>query len=57
MKLTLAILALIVFCLSLLADYKWRQWMKKRRTPGSDPEHSDPTHTDPTHPSSIRRNL
>ena len=31
MKLTLAILALIVFALSLWADYKWRQWMKSRR--------------------------
>ena len=37
MKLALAILALIVFALSFLADYKWRQWMARRRT-----EH-DPT--------------
>jgi hypothetical protein len=31
MKLALTILALIVFALSLLADYKWRQWIAKRR--------------------------
>jgi hypothetical protein len=31
MKLALTILALIVFALSLLADYKWRQWMAKHR--------------------------
>jgi hypothetical protein len=31
MKLTLAILVLIVFVLSFVADYKWRQWMAKRR--------------------------
>jgi hypothetical protein len=40
MKLALAILALIVFALSLLADYKWRQWMKTRRGAQSD---SDPS--------------
>ncbi len=32
MKLALAILALVVFALSFVADYKWRQWMAKRRT-------------------------
>ena len=51
MKLALAILALIVFGLSLLADYKWRQWMKKRHAPTLDPQHSDPAqppHSDPT---------
>jgi hypothetical protein len=31
MKFFLAILVLIVFALSFLADYKWRQWMAKRR--------------------------
>ena len=31
MKLVLAILALVVFALSFVADYKWRQWMAKRR--------------------------
>jgi hypothetical protein len=36
MKLALAILALIVFALSFWADYKWRQWMKTRRS-SSDP--------------------
>lgn len=40
MRLTLAILALIVFALSFLADYKWRQWMTRRRA-----EH-DPTRPD-----------
>jgi hypothetical protein len=32
MKIALAILALVVFALSLWADYKWRQWMKKRNS-------------------------
>ncbi len=31
MKLTLAILALVVFALSFVADYQWRKWMNKRR--------------------------
>jgi hypothetical protein len=31
MKLALAILALVVFALSFVADYKWRQWMARRR--------------------------
>lgn len=31
MKLVLAILALVVFALSFVADHKWRQWMAKRR--------------------------
>lgn len=31
MKFALAILVLIVFALSVVADYKWRQWMAKRR--------------------------
>jgi hypothetical protein len=31
MKLVLAILALVVFALSFVADYKWRQWMSRRR--------------------------
>lgn len=31
MKLALAILALVVFALSFVADYKWRQWMAKHR--------------------------
>ncbi len=44
MKLALAILALVVFALSFAADYKWRQWMAKRRadhdqTPSSTPDH------------------
>ncbi|WP_348264022.1 hypothetical protein P8935_05690 [Telmatobacter sp. DSM 110680] len=31
MKFLLAIVVLIVFALSFVADYKWRQWMAKRR--------------------------
>ena len=31
MKFALAILALVVFALSFVADYKWRTWMNKRR--------------------------
>jgi hypothetical protein len=31
MKLFLGIFALIVVAASLLADYKWRQWMAARR--------------------------
>jgi len=41
MKIALAILALIVFALSLWADYKWRQWMKTRRESHSDSDPSD----------------
>ena len=42
MKITLAILALVVFAVSLVADYKWRQWMQRRRADqqaGSDSKH------------------
>jgi len=42
MKLTLAILALVVFALSFWADHKWRQWMKTRRESHPDKPH-DPT--------------
>jgi hypothetical protein len=31
MKLALAIVVLLVFALSFVADYKWRQWMAQRR--------------------------
>ena len=41
MKLALAILVLIVFALSFVADYKWRQWMATRRA-----EHDGPTPQD-----------
>ena len=45
MKLALAILVLIVFALSFVADYKWRQWMARRRA-GQDPAQSlDSSHT------------
>jgi hypothetical protein len=42
MKLALAILALVVFALSLWADHKGRQWMKTRREAHPDQPH-DPT--------------
>jgi len=41
MKLILAILVLIVFAVSFVADYKWRQWMAKRRAEHNDPKHHD----------------
>jgi hypothetical protein len=31
MKLALAIIVLLVFALSFVADYKWRRWMNQRR--------------------------
>jgi hypothetical protein len=31
MKFALAILVLVVFALSFVADYKWRKWMAQRR--------------------------
>ena len=46
MKLLLAILVLIVFALSFWADYRWRQWMKSRRS-SSDSHSPNPTPTDP----------
>jgi len=46
MKFLLAIVVLIVFALSFLADYKWRQWMKQRRADQDASQHppSDPPH-------------
>jgi hypothetical protein len=44
MKLLLAILVLIVFALSFVADYKWRQWMKKRRADHEASQFSGPDH-------------
>lgn len=44
MKLTLAILALVVFALSFAADYKWRQWMNKRRADHDAAQGSDSDH-------------
>lgn len=38
MKLTLAIVVLLVFALSLVADYKWRKWMAERRAGRRHPE-------------------
>jgi hypothetical protein len=37
MKLALAIIVLLVFALSFLADYKWRKWISQRR-PDHDPD-------------------
>jgi hypothetical protein len=45
MKLALAILALVVFALSLFADYKWRRWMAQRRA-----EHDSSRPGDSNHP-------
>lgn len=42
MKLFLAILVLVVFVLSLWADHKWRQWMKRRSESHPDQPY-DPT--------------
>jgi hypothetical protein len=36
MKLLLAIIVLIVFALSIVADYKWRRWMSSRRAGQTD---------------------
>lgn len=47
MKLALAMLVLAVFALSLWADYRWRQWMKKRNS----------DHTNPVGPESPHANL
>lgn len=40
MKLALAIVVLLVFALSFVADYKWRKWMTERRG-----EHNRNDHT------------
>jgi hypothetical protein len=42
MKLALAILAFVVFALSFVADYKWRQWMNKRRADHDAAGHDRP---------------
>ena len=41
MKLLLAIIVLIVFALSIVADYKWRRWMANRRAGQNDPASRD----------------
>jgi len=41
MKLLLSILALLVFVLSLWADYKWRQWLKSRHQARPDQHRPD----------------
>jgi len=41
MKVILIIVAVLVIAGSLVADYKWRQWMAARRREHQDP--SDPT--------------
>jgi hypothetical protein len=40
MRLALAIVVLLVFALSLVADHKWRKWMSQRR---ADHNHTDET--------------
>ena len=46
MKFVLAILALVVFALSFVADYKWRQWMARR---SSDRNPTEPSNPRPPH--------
>ena len=41
MHLALAIVVLLVFALSFVADYKWRKWMAGRR-----PDHTRSDHPD-----------
>jgi hypothetical protein len=48
MKLILAIAALLVFALSFVADYKWRQWIKSRR---SNPDSGQASRPGPPHQS------
>ena len=43
MKFLLAILVLLVFALSFVADYKWRKWMAQRRAQNPDQPRSDPS--------------
>jgi hypothetical protein len=40
MKLALAIVALIVFALSFVADHKWRKWISQRRAERDNPDHT-----------------
>lgn len=40
MTLFLAIIVLLVFALSLVADYKWRKWMAQRRAERDHPDHT-----------------
>ena len=44
MKLTLAIVVFIVLVLSLVADYKWRQWMTARRAARNATDAASPDH-------------
>jgi hypothetical protein len=41
MKVVLAIVVLIVFALSFVADYRWRRWMAKRRAERDDSARRD----------------
>jgi hypothetical protein len=45
MKLLLAIVVVIVFVLSFVADYKWRKWMAQRRAEHEQPKSPDPRDT------------
>ena len=40
MKFILAIVVLVVFALSFVADYKWRKWMAERRANHHQPDHT-----------------
>jgi hypothetical protein len=42
MKLALAIVVLVVFALSFVADYRWRKWMAQRRAEQQQPNPPDP---------------
>ena len=45
MKLALVIVVVIVFALSLVADYKWRKWMAQRRAEHQQPKSPGPRDT------------
>ena len=45
MKFILAIVVLIAFALSVVADYKWRQWMAKRRADHDPAQSRDSNHS------------
>jgi hypothetical protein len=47
MKLALAIVVLVVFALSFVADYKWRKWMAQRRAENQQPNAPDPRRAPP----------
>ena len=44
MKLVLGILAIVVIAATLLADYKWRQWLAARKLDRQRSGSADPPH-------------